>query len=55
MPDTSAPTRCTYCKKPCDGTRRDTYGEYMLGGRIVVCDECDEDFQHEDGPWNEVR
>lgn len=45
--------RCTYCKKPADGSKHDHYGELMLGRTLVVCVECDEDFQHEDGPWNQ--
>lgn len=47
--------RCVYCKKPADGTLHDHYGEHVMGGTLIVCAECDEDFQHEDGPWNEVR
>lgn len=47
--------RCVYCKNPADGTLHDAYGELMLGGSLIVCAECDKDFQHEDGPWNEVH
>lgn len=46
---------CTYCKKPCDGTLSDAYGEYVLRRTLPVCAECHRDFLHEDGPWNEVR
>lgn len=42
---------CTYCKAPCAGDLRDSYGELMLNRPIPVCVECDEDFQEEDGPW----
>lgn len=46
-------TACTYCKKPCDGTKRDAYGELVMGVDLPVCDECSEDFENEDGPWND--
>jgi hypothetical protein len=45
-------TPCVYCKKPADGSKHDTYGEYRLGRTLVVCDECDDEFAHENGPWN---
>lgn len=44
---------CTYCRKPCDGSKRDEYGEFMLKVPLVVCDECAEDFEDELGPWSE--
>lgn len=48
-----AKVMCTYCKKPCDGTKHDTYGEHVLKRTdLAVCDECDDDLAHEPGPWN---
>jgi hypothetical protein len=46
-------TVCAYCGKPADGTKRDMYGEHVLRRPIVVCGDCDDDLQREDGPWNE--
>jgi hypothetical protein len=47
--------KCTYCGKPCDDTKHDHYGEWKLGRTILVCDECDEFFTYEDGPWSEIN
>lgn len=48
--------RCFFCSAPCDGTLHDHYGEYVMRrDDLIVCDTCDEDFQHESGPWDEVR
>ena len=51
------PKRCVYCSDPVNDRhpKHDLYGEHMLGGELLVCDTCHEDFQHEDGPWNEVQ
>lgn len=54
MANTVIVQKCVYCKKPCDGSKHDTYGEFVLRRTIIVCDECDEDLAHEDGPWNQV-
>lgn len=53
MASTELTHDCVYCREPCDGSKRDTYGEHVLGRPLPVCDACDEEFEGELGPWRD--
>lgn len=45
--ETSA-LRCYLCEKPCDGSLRDEFGEWVMGfDKLPVCEGCDEHLENE--------